>query len=138
MPVGTSEPSFRTTGRATRTSAGSSDRTMLRPTALLDSRPEMSEERRLLIGSYFTCEYSLESAALFNPSMVQHPDQTGLGAGVTRFIMSVRACGEGHISSIEFRTGVIDREHRLVFDPVTRFAVTARPEEDKAARRNEA
>ena len=63
----------------------------------------------LLIGSYFLAEYSLESAALFNPSIVPHPDQTGLAAGALRFILSLRATGEGHISSITFRTGIIHR-----------------------------
>jgi predicted GH43/DUF377 family glycosyl hydrolase len=65
-------------------------------------------ERALLIGSYFTREVSLEGAALFNPSMVAHPDQSGLAPGETRFVMSLRAVGEGHISSIEFRTGTVD------------------------------
>ena len=63
----------------------------------------MSEQRRLLIGSYFLAEYSLESAALFNPSIVPHPDQTGLPSGALRFVLSLRATGEGHISSITFR-----------------------------------
>ncbi|MEX0602308.1 MAG: glycosidase, partial [Bacteroidota bacterium] len=66
-----------------------------------------TENRRLLIGSYFTCEYSIEGAALFNPSIVPHPDQQGLPGGSLRFILSLRATGEGHISSIEFRTGII-------------------------------
>ena len=65
----------------------------------------ISEQRQLLIGSYFVCEYSLESAALFNPSIVPHPDQAGLPPGALRFILSLRATGEGHISSITFRTG---------------------------------
>jgi predicted GH43/DUF377 family glycosyl hydrolase len=78
----------------------------------------LSEERRLLIGSYFLAEYSLESAALFNPSIVPHPDQTGLPAGALRFILSLRATGEGHISSITFRTGIIHPDHRIeVFTP---------------------
>ena len=64
--------------------------------------------RRLLIGAYFTQEYALEAAALFNPSMVAHPDQAGCEPGEVRFIMSLRAVGEGHLSSIEFRTGTID------------------------------
>ena len=59
----------------------------------------LSDERKLLIGAYFTQEYSLESAALFNPSMVWHPDQSGLPEGSRRFILSLRATGEGHISS---------------------------------------
>ncbi|HSO04359.1 MAG TPA: glycoside hydrolase family 130 protein [Candidatus Limnocylindrales bacterium] len=76
----------------------------------------ISEQRRLLIGAYFSQEYSVESAALFNPSMVVHPDQSGVPSGTTRFLMSVRAVGEGHISSIEFRTGTIDATDRLLFD----------------------
>jgi predicted GH43/DUF377 family glycosyl hydrolase len=81
----------------------------------------ISESRRLLIGSYFTQEYALESAALFNPSMVWHPDQSGLPAGSCRFILSLRATGEGHISSITFRSGVIDVENRIRMDEPTRF-----------------
>jgi predicted GH43/DUF377 family glycosyl hydrolase len=81
----------------------------------------LSENRRLLIGSYFTQEYALESAALFNPSMVWHPDQSGLPAGSRRFILSLRATGEGHISSITFRSGVIDAENRIRMDEPTRF-----------------
>src|SRR5687768_5824272 len=81
----------------------------------------LSESRRLLIGSYFTQEYALESAALFNPSMVWHPDQSGLPAGSRRFILSLRATGEGHISSITFRSGVIDAESRIRMDEPTRF-----------------
>ena len=73
----------------------------------------LSEQRRLLIGSYFLAEYSLESAALFNPSMVPHPDQTGLPAGALRFVLSLRATGEGHISSITFRTGIVHPDYRI-------------------------
>ena len=79
---------------------------------------KLSEQRRLLIGSYFLAEYSLESAALFNPSIVPHPDQTGLPTGALRFILSLRATGEGHISSITFRTGIIHSDQRIeVFTP---------------------
>src|SRR6266542_3536342 len=74
---------------------------------------ETSEQRRLLIGSYFLAEYSLESAALFNPSIVPHPDQSGLPPGALRFILSLRATGEGHISSITFRTGIIHPDFRI-------------------------
>jgi predicted GH43/DUF377 family glycosyl hydrolase len=74
---------------------------------------DLSEQRRLLIGSYFLAEYSLEAAALFNPSIVPHPDQTGLPAGALRFILSLRATGEGHISSVTFRTGIIHSDHRI-------------------------
>jgi predicted GH43/DUF377 family glycosyl hydrolase len=79
---------------------------------------ELSEPRRLLIGAYFLAEYSLESAALFNPSIVPHPDQTGLPPEALRFILSLRATGEGHISSITFRTGVIHGDNRIeIRDP---------------------
>jgi predicted GH43/DUF377 family glycosyl hydrolase len=81
----------------------------------------LSESRRLLIGSYFTSEYALESAALFNPSMVWHPDQSGLPEGSRRFVVSLRATGEGHISSITFRSGVIDAANRIRIDEPTRF-----------------
>ena len=74
---------------------------------------ELSEQRRQLIGSYFLAEYSLESAALFNPSIVPHPDQTGLPTGALRFILSLRATGEGYISSITFRTGILHPDHRI-------------------------
>ena len=81
----------------------------------------IGEKRRLLIGAYFTQEYALESVALFNPSMVWHPDQRGLPAGSSRFVLSLRAIGEGHISSIAFRTGVIDAEQRIHMDQPTQF-----------------
>ena len=84
----------------------------------------LSPERRLLLGAYFTSEYSVESAALFNPSIVLHPDQKGVSKGSKRFIMSFRATGEGHISSIEFRSGIIDENHDLYFDPVSHYVDT--------------
>jgi predicted GH43/DUF377 family glycosyl hydrolase len=83
----------------------------------------ISENRRLLIGSYFTQEYSLESAALFNPSMISHPNQDGVPEGSCRFLISLRATGEGHISSITFRSGVIDSDHRIRMDEPTRYVV---------------
>ncbi|CAN5739483.1 glycoside hydrolase family 130 protein [soil metagenome] len=76
----------------------------------------LSEERRLLIGSYFTNEYSFESAALFNPSIVEHPDQTGAPEGGKRFILSLRATGEGHISSITFRSGSVFQDGTIELD----------------------
>lgn len=79
--------------------------------------------RRLLIGAYFTSEFAIEGAALFNPSMVPHPDQGGLPAGATRFLMTVRAVGEGHISSVEFRTGVVGRDGMVVLDAPATVAV---------------
>jgi len=87
----------------------------------LPASETVSEERRLLIGSYFLAEYSLESAALFNPSIVPHPDQTGLPSGTLRFILSLRATGEGHISSITFRTGMIHPDNRIEILPSTDF-----------------
>jgi hypothetical protein len=89
----------------------------------LDGRP-VSRERRLLIGAYFTKEYSVEAAALFNPSMVPHPDQSGLPPGACRIIMSLRATGEGHISSIGFRSGVIDAAGEITIDPASRYVTT--------------
>ncbi len=74
----------------------------------LGKSDDVPTDRALLIGAYFTREVSPEAAALFNPSIVAHPDQSGLGAGETRFVMSLRAVGEGHTSSIEFRTGTVD------------------------------
>jgi predicted GH43/DUF377 family glycosyl hydrolase len=67
---------------------------------------ELSDARRDLIGAWFTHEYSIEGAALFNPSAVAHPDQAGLAPGAVRFVLSLRAVGEGHLSCVEFRTGV--------------------------------
>ena len=67
-----------------------------------------SAERRLLVGSYFTQEHAFESAALTNPSMVAAPDQSGVAPGSRRFVLSLRAIGEGHLSSITFRTGTVD------------------------------
>ncbi|MCX7011991.1 MAG: glycoside hydrolase family 130 protein, partial [Candidatus Sumerlaeota bacterium] len=81
----------------------------------------LPEETRLLIGACFTKEYSVESAALFNPSIVPHPDQSGLAAGSLRFIMSLRATGEGHLSSIVFRSGVIDADNGILIDSVSHF-----------------
>jgi predicted GH43/DUF377 family glycosyl hydrolase len=91
---------------------------------LLTDQP-LSEARKLLIGAYFTQEYSLESAALFNPSIVWHPDQSDLPEGSRRFILSLRATGEGHISSITFRSGVIDADNHITVNPPTRFVTAA-------------
>jgi predicted GH43/DUF377 family glycosyl hydrolase len=77
---------------------------------------KISAERRLLIGAYFTHEYSVEAAALFNPSIVVAPDQRGQGADSMRFVMSLRAVGEGHLSSIEFRSGTIYGKGEIRFD----------------------
>jgi predicted GH43/DUF377 family glycosyl hydrolase len=85
--------------------------------AVTGSHEKMSSFKRLLIGSYFTMEYSIESAALFNPSIVEHPDQNGLEEGQMRIIVSFRATGESHISSIVFRSGIIDKDFNIHFDP---------------------
>ncbi len=90
----------------------------------IDNRNDLSPERRLLIGAYFTHEYSIEAAALSNPSIVPAPDQSGLDPGSQRFIMSLRAIGEGHISSIEFRSGVIDAGGEITMDKPSRYAMT--------------
>ncbi len=79
----------------------------------LSEVPETSQDRQALIGAYFTHEYSFESTALFNPSIVPHPDQTGLPKGALRFILSLRATGEGHISSITFREGIVNAQQRI-------------------------
>jgi len=70
----------------------------------------LSSERRWLIGAYFSQEYAVEAVPLFNPSMVAHPDQSDLPPGAQRFVMTVRAVGEGHTSSIEFRTGTYSKD----------------------------
>lgn len=74
--------------------------------------------RKALIGSYFTMEYSIEAAAFFNPSIVESPDQTGVMPGEKRVNLSFRATGEGHISSIVFRSGILDRDSNFVMEPV--------------------
>ncbi len=88
---------------------------------LLEPESQPSPERQMLIGAYFTHEYSPESAALFNPSIVQHPDQSGLPKGALRFIMSLRATGEGHISSITFRMGTVSAQNRITLAPAVPF-----------------
>jgi len=77
---------------------------------------EPDRKHSLLIGAYFTMEYAVEAAALFNPSIVPSPDQDGLPAGSTRFLMTLRATGEGHLSSIVFRRGVIDQQNFITIE----------------------
>jgi predicted GH43/DUF377 family glycosyl hydrolase len=89
---------------------------------LLADKRKPSAKRQALIGAHFTHEYSPESAALFNPSIVPHPDQSGLPRGALRFILSLRATGEGHISSITFRDGVVSARHRVTLTPPVEFA----------------
>jgi predicted GH43/DUF377 family glycosyl hydrolase len=96
----------------------------------------LSDVQRALIGAYFTKEYAIESAALFNPSIVPHPDQSHLKKGSLRFVMSLRATGEGHISSIVFRSGVLDRHNTFLFDPISDFVETPDLQLDAVYKRN--
>jgi predicted GH43/DUF377 family glycosyl hydrolase len=88
----------------------------------IDPAAELSEARMLLLGAVFTNEYAIEGAALCNPSMVAHPDQTGIGGDSLRFVMSVRGIGEGHISSIGFRSGVVNGDGEVSLDDPAPFA----------------
>jgi len=99
------------------------------------SQTTLSPSRKLLLGSYFTNEYSVESAALFNPSIVKHPDQSGLSQGEVRFIISLRATGEGHISSIEFTSGIISESGEITMDlPPTKLASAYKAKNAKHAK----
>jgi predicted GH43/DUF377 family glycosyl hydrolase len=84
---------------------------------------KLSEEREMLLAAYFTHEYSLEAAALFNPSIVPHPEQSDLPPGSLRFVLSLRATGEGHISSITFRTGILDADGNITINEPTRYCL---------------
>ena len=95
----------------------------------------LSEVRRLLIGSYFTHEYSLEAAALFNPSIVECPDQSGLADGALRFVLSLRAVGEGHISSIGFRCGTLTENFEIDLGEAARWVVEPRRVVDESFER---
>ncbi len=96
----------------------------------------LKDVQKELIGAYFTKEYAIESAALFNPSIVLHPDQTHLEKGSLRFVMSLRATGEGHISSIVFRSGILDRHNTFRFDPVSEFVETPDLKQDSVYNRS--
>jgi predicted GH43/DUF377 family glycosyl hydrolase len=85
-----------------------------------------SEVQRQLVGAYFLNEYSFEASALFNPSIVPHPDQSGTPEGGLRFILSLRAVGEGHVSSLTFRAGTIAADGSLAVDPTARLASSPR------------
>ncbi len=82
----------------------------------------LTQERRLLLGACFSAEYALEAAALFNPSIVPHPDQTGVPAGALRFVLSLRSTGEGHISCITFRAGLVDSDGHVQIEPGSTLA----------------
>jgi predicted GH43/DUF377 family glycosyl hydrolase len=84
--------------------------------------PAFTQDQRRLIGAYFLHEYSFEAAALFNPSIVSHPDQSGVAEGARRFILSLRAVGEGHVSSLTFRSGLVAADGSVSVDPPARLA----------------
>lgn len=88
----------------------------------LQAHQKFSRVQRQLVGAYFMHEYSFEAAALFNPSIVLHPDQSGAPAGGCRFVLSLRAVGEGHVSSLTFRSGAITAEGQVSVDPTARLA----------------
>jgi predicted GH43/DUF377 family glycosyl hydrolase len=88
----------------------------------LSSHAVFTKMQRQLVGSYFLHEYSFEASALFNPSIVSHPDQSGVPAGGRRFILSLRAVGEGHVSSLTFRSGTISAESQVTIDAAARLA----------------
>jgi len=95
----------------------------------------VSFERQLFIGALFSGEYALESAALFNPSIVPHPDQTGLADGALRFILSLRATGEGHVSSIEFRSGVLHADASIKIDEISPLVIAPEVKENPTYRK---
>ena len=88
----------------------------------LEPHAQLNKTQRRLIGAYFLNEYSFEASALFNPSIVRHPDQTGAPENGCRFILSLRAVGEGHISSLTFRSGTIAADGSVSVDPTARLA----------------
>ena len=94
----------------------------------LNPRQRISDARMSLLGATFTSEYAIEAAALCNPSIVAHPDQKNVADGGLRFVMSVRGIGEGHCSSIGFRTGVVDASGAVTIDEPTPFNSTGRVE----------
>ena len=102
-----------------------------RAAEMIALRDPISPKRRKLIGSYFTMEYSIASAALFNPSIVPHPNQNGVPVGGLRFIMSLRATGEGHLSSIVFRAGIIHPDRSVELYPPGAFPRRARLSPDQ-------
>ncbi len=89
---------------------------------VFDEHTLFTQIQRRLVGAYFLQEYSFEASALFNPSLVPHPDQSGAPPGALRFILSLRAVGEGHISSLTFRSGLIDPDGAVSLDPPSRLA----------------
>jgi predicted GH43/DUF377 family glycosyl hydrolase len=101
----------------------------------LPDKSVVTTQHKLLIGAYFTLEYSLEAASLFNPCMIWHPDQSNLGRGERRFIISLRATGEGHVSSIVFRSGIIDAANTIRLDQLSRYVTTPQISQEKSGYR---
>lgn len=100
----------------------------------LTREADFSDDQKLLIGAYFSEEFSFESAALFNPSVVEHPDQAGVAPGDLRVLMSLRGIGEGHVSSLTFRTGVWSADGALHMDapsPVASGPIVDMPTQSK-------
>lgn len=85
-----------------------------------------TKEQRQLAGAYFLNEYSFEASALFNPSIIAHPDQSGIPSGSLRFVLSLRAVGEGHVSSLTFRSGIIAADGKVSVDSTSRLASSPR------------
>lgn len=88
----------------------------------LEAHAPLTKSQRGLIGAYFLNEYSFEASALFNPSIVRHPDQSGAPEHGCRFVLSLRAVGEGHVSSLTFRSGTIAEDGSVSVDPTARLA----------------
>ena len=95
---------------------------------LIENPERLDHNRILLIGAFFTKEYSMESVAFFNPSIVPHPNQANMAEGSLMVIFSFRAVGEGHISSLTFRSGTLDKNDHLMMGPVSPFVETAEVE----------
>lgn len=91
--------------------------------AMVPEGADVSADQRTLIGAYLSAEYSFEAAALFNPSAVPHPDQAGVADGATRIVVSLRGIGEGHLSSVTFRTGIWAADGTLTMDKASETAV---------------
>lgn len=97
----------------------------------------LSEKRKRLIGAYFCHEYTYAAAALMNPSIVPHPDQSGMSGGAVRFVMSLRAVGEGHISSIVFREGIATQQGDFELWPQSHFATAMQADDRFSAARED-
>ncbi|MCD6586684.1 MAG: glycoside hydrolase family 130 protein [Desulfobacteraceae bacterium] len=97
---------------------------------MIDKPESLSAEHKQLLAFHFTKEYSIESVAFCNPSIVPHPDQDNLPEGAMRVILSFRAIGEEHISSLTFRSGVLDKNNIFIMEPISPFVETSTLEEN--------